>query len=140
MQATIAESQSHTSREPPNTPIRLLVVDDHAVLREVLTAALAAEPDIEVVGQASDGRTAVEMARILGPDVVLMDVTMPEMNGIAATHHITVAVPEVRVIVLSHHREELLGWSMHDAGAVLFINKSACFDDLVAAIRSVRFR
>ncbi|HYL81849.1 MAG TPA: response regulator, partial [Candidatus Acidoferrum sp.] len=116
--------------------IRVLVVDDHRVVRQGLTRLLSAEPDIEVVAEAADGKAAVELAGQLRPDVVLMDVSMPEMNGVDATRAIHVAFPAVQVIGLSMFEEDELAAMMRKAGAVAYLTKRGPADVLLAAIRA----
>ncbi|HYL81302.1 MAG TPA: response regulator, partial [Candidatus Acidoferrum sp.] len=116
--------------------LRVLIVDDHKVMRQGLTRLLNAEPDMEVIGEAADGQTAVELARRLAPDVVTMDISMPGMNGIQATRMILAECPAVRVIGLSMFEEAEQAKAMRDAGAVDYLTKSAASDALVAAIRT----
>jgi PAS domain S-box-containing protein len=116
--------------------IRLLVVDDHTVVRKGLVELLRKEPGLSVVGEAADGREAVENAHRLLPDVVLMDVTMPVMDGVEATRRISAELPAVRVIGLSMHTgDDMAAW-MRAAGAVNYLIKDGPVEDLVAAIRS----
>lgn len=115
--------------------IRVLVVDDHLVVRQGFVRLLKEEPDIEVVGEASDGRTAVALTRQLVPDVVTIDIDLPGMNGIEATQCIHAACPTVRVIGLSVHEESAQVIAMREAGAVAYLAKSGSVDALLAAIR-----
>ena len=96
---------------------RVLVVDDHAIVRQGLRAILDAEPDIEVVGEAADGREAVRKALTLLPDVVVMDVSMPRMNGLEATARIVKESPGIRVVALTMHSSEEYVYSLLKAGA-----------------------
>ncbi len=114
--------------------IRVLLADDHAVVREGLAGLLALQPGIDVIGRASDGRQALEMALQLQPDVVLMDVSMPELNGIDATRQILAHLPATRIIGLSMHSEPDIAKAMRDAGACAYLAKSAQPADLLAAI------
>lgn len=116
--------------------IRVLVVDDHRVVRQGLTRLLAAEPDIEIVAEAADGKVAVELAGQLMPDVVLMDVSMPEMNGVDATRAIHAAFPSMQVIGLSMFEEDELAAMMRKVGAVAYLTKRGPADALLATIRS----
>ncbi len=116
--------------------IRVLVVDDHLVVRQGFVQLLTEEPDIEVVGEAADGQTAVVLTRRLSPDAVIMDVEMPGMNGIEATRLIHGEFPAVRVIGLSMFGEAVQAAAMREAGAVNYLTKSAPSDALVAAIRA----
>ena len=117
--------------------IRVLVVDDQPLLRTGFTMILAAEPDLEVVGEAGDGAEAVELAATLRPDVVLMDVRMPEMDGIEATRLIVGASPDVRVVVLTTFDLDDYVYASLRAGASAFLLKDAKEAQLVAAIRLV---
>ncbi len=114
--------------------IRVVVVDDHAVMRQGLCSLLAEEPNLEVVGEARDGIEAVEQARRLVPDVILMDYSLPGMNGVEAAHAIRRELPEVQVIALSMHREKERAEAMTAAGAVAYFNKSDDSDALIEAI------
>jgi CheY-like chemotaxis protein len=115
-------------------PLRVLVVDDHQVVRQALAQLLRAEADLTVVGEAGTGTAAVALAHLLMPDVVLMDINMPEMNGIEATRAIHAAFPAMRVIGLSMYDRGDQQVAMKEAGAVAYVSKSAPADVLVAAI------
>jgi CheY-like chemotaxis protein/two-component sensor histidine kinase len=116
--------------------IRVLLADDHAVMREGLARLLAQEPDFAVVGHANDGCTAVSMAAALLPDVILMDISMPGMNGIEATKIIHQQHPNIHIVGLSLYTASERANEMLDAGATFFISKSEPSADLKAAIRS----
>ncbi|MBI4558562.1 MAG: response regulator [Candidatus Hydrogenedentes bacterium] len=116
--------------------IRILLVDDHAGVRESLGRFLRREPDIEIVGEAEDGRAAVTVLERLHPDVVLMDVLMPAINGIEATRVIKRRWPETRVIALSVHSHEGYISKMLEAGASDYILKDNIAEELLHAIRS----
>ena len=124
-------------RESPGAKIRVVLVDDHEKVRERLRSLLAQEPDMEVVAEAGNGRTAVETVINLKPDVVVMDVTMPELNGIEATRRIRIEAPEVKVIALSAHAENQLMMGMIQAGASAYLLKKSAVDELVNTIREV---
>ncbi len=115
--------------------IRILLADDHAVMREGLARLLGQETDFEIVGQASDGQDAVEQAGELLPDVILMDVSMPRMNGLDATRVIHRQHPDISIIGLSLYQEEERAKAMLDAGAAVYLTKSGPPADLKAAIR-----
>ncbi len=115
--------------------IRVVLVDDHAILREGLASLLQRYTDIEVVGEAEDGQAAIEAARLLHPDVIVMDLSMPRLNGIEATRKIVSELPAVRVVGLSMHEEEYGMSAMRRAGAVQCVIKAGPPDDLVTAIR-----
>ena len=116
--------------------IRILLADDHSVMREGLARLLSQETDFEVVGQASDGQEAVALAANLLPDVILMDISMPRMNGIEATRMIHQQHPDIRIIGLSLYQAEERGKAMLDSGAVIYLTKSDPPANLKAAIRS----
>jgi two-component system, NarL family, response regulator NreC len=114
--------------------VRILLADDHRVLRECLSEFLDEQPGLEVVAQAEDGVAAVEMALTTRPDVIVMDVTMPRMNGIEATRRIVRQMPRVRVIGLSMHVQDDMARAMREAGAVAYLTKSGSSEQLVEAI------
>jgi DNA-binding NarL/FixJ family response regulator len=117
-------------------PIRVLLVDDHAVVRRGLLGFLELLDDITVVGEADNGRTALEVARSVQPDVVLMDLLMPEVDGIAATASIKSEMPDVEVVALTSFVEEARVTAALEAGASGFILKDAEADDVANAIRA----
>ncbi len=117
--------------------LRVLIADDYDAIRAALTRALQSEPDIEVVGEASDGCAAVRLAARLKPDVVLMDVNMPGLDGIEATRLITEKDPHVKVIGLSVHCFEFYARQMLDAGAHAYVLKDGDLDELIKVIESV---
>ncbi len=116
--------------------IRVLLADDHMLIREGLRSLLQEHDDMETVGEAADGQAALEMARRLKPDVVLMDINMPRLNGIAATVQVMRELPATKVIGLSISDEPDLLEAMRDAGAVAFVSKAAAISTLVSTIRS----
>ncbi len=120
--------------------IRVLVADDHAIVRQGFIRLLQEAPDIEVVGEAGNGQEAIILARQLEPDVVLMDVSMPIVNGYEATRQIVAASQDVRVIGLSMHEESEISATMRQAGAVAFVTKSDPPRNLLGAIRACRRR
>jgi len=117
--------------------IRLLVADDHKVIRFGLQTLLAKEPDITVVGAAADGRAAVTMAVANLPDVVIMDLSMPVLDGVAATREIVSAVPSVRVLVLTSYSHESIIRDAFSAGARGYLLKDSSPTVLLDAIRAV---
>jgi DNA-binding NarL/FixJ family response regulator len=117
--------------------IRVLLVDDHAVVRLGLSALLATDAQVEIVGEASDGKEAIDLAMRLEPDVVVMDVVMEGMDGAAATREISRRLPNVRVIVLTMHDEEDYLIPLLEAGAAGYIVKNAASSELIDAIRTV---
>ena len=118
--------------------IRVLLVDDQELIRYGLRMVLDAQPDIEVVAEAADGAEAVNTARRLLPDVVLMDVRMPGMDGIEATKQLSAALPNVRVLVLTTYDRDEFAFGALQAGAAGFLLKNTRPDELVAAVRTVR--
>ena len=116
---------------------RVLIVDDHTLLRAGLRSLLAQDPNIEIVGEAADGRDAVRAVGQLTPDLVLMDLTMPGMNGIEAVTEIKRRYPEVRILVMTLHKTEDFIHASLRAGADGYILKDATHDELRVAIRSV---
>ena len=115
---------------------KILLVEDHAVLRQGLKALFAEEPDIEIVGEANDGREALRRVSELRPDVVLMDISMPDLNGIEATRQIRRSYPEVKVVVLSMHVNEEYVFQMLQIGAVGYVLKQSDSAELLIAIRA----
>ncbi|MEV0581946.1 response regulator transcription factor [Nonomuraea sp. NPDC050310] len=121
----------------PSEPIRVLVVDDYQMIRHGLVTTLSTEDDIEVVGEASDGQEAVDMADRLLPDVVLMDVRMPRQGGIEATRHIKASVPSTRIIMLTVSDEEEDLFEAIKAGATGYLLKDVQLDEVPDAVRKV---
>ncbi len=124
--------------ERPAPKISILLADDHALVRQGMRVLLEAEDDIEVVAEAKDGRQAAEMAARLRPDVIVMDIAMPMLNGIEATRQILDAEPTMRVLVLSAHSDDEYVDRVMRLGAVGYLLKQSSFADLAAAIRTVR--
>jgi two-component system response regulator NreC len=118
--------------------IRLLVVDDHPVVRAGLRTLLSAQDDMDVVGEADDGRAAIERAVALEPDVVVMDITMKGMGGLEATQEITRRLPDTKVLVLTMHENEEYLRQLLEAGATGYVLKQAVDTELVVAIRAVQ--
>jgi DNA-binding NarL/FixJ family response regulator len=116
---------------------RILIADDHRITRQGLRSLLEKENDMEVVAEASDGRTAVELTREMKPDVVIMDVSMPDLNGIEATRQIIDRYRGVKVIALSMHSDTLFVTEMLKSGVSGYLLKDCAFEELAAAIRSV---
>jgi DNA-binding NarL/FixJ family response regulator len=117
--------------------IRVLVADDHAVFREGLRAVLSPEPDMDVVGEAATGKEAVERAAELGPDVILMDIQMPGINGIEATRRILDASPHVGVVVLTMFEDDDSVFSAMRAGARGYVLKGAPPSEILKVVRAV---
>jgi two-component system, NarL family, response regulator NreC len=135
--------KAHTATDAPMRPqgsldkIRVLLADDHTILRAGLKMMLNAQPDIETIGEASDGKGAISEAERLSPDVIIMDITMPECNGIEATRQIKRLLPDVRVLILTMHENEEYLFQTLRAGAAGYMLKEAADTDLISAIRVV---
>jgi len=117
--------------------IKVLIVDDHRITREGIRSMLEREPDMKVLGEAEDGRSATRMARELGPDLIVMDVCMPDMNGILATSVILAEFPKIKVLALSMLADTRVVHNMLRAGASGYLIKDCSFTELVRAIRMV---
>ncbi|MEO7002549.1 MAG: response regulator transcription factor [Ktedonobacterales bacterium] len=135
--SNIAAASAPRLPRPETAKIRVLLADDHTILRAGLRMMLNAQPDIEVIGEASDGRQTINEAQRLQPDVILMDITMPECNGIEATRQVKRLVPETRVLALTMHENEEYLFQMLRAGAAGYILKEAADTELISAIRVV---
>lgn len=120
----------------PSQPIRVLLVDDHPMVRRGLAAFLKAYDDLELAGEAGSGQAAIELCPKLKPDVILMDMVMPDMNGATATRAIRQQLPTVQVIALTSFKEEELVKSALEAGAIGYLLKDVSAEDLVNAIRA----
>ncbi|MEJ2037578.1 MAG: response regulator [Desulfosarcinaceae bacterium] len=121
-------------RSADGADVRILLADDHKVMRQGLIRLIGGQPGIQVVGEAANGREALEMARQFRPDIVVMDISMPEMNGIEATRRIRSEMPDVHVVGLSMHDEVFLLQAMREAGAGAFVTKAASSAELLEAI------
>lgn len=117
--------------------IRILLADDHKIIREGLRALLEKQPEMEVVAEAQDGLSTVKLSQKLGPDIVIMDIGMPEMNGIEATRQIVSQSKAIKVIALSMHSDRRFVLQMLEAGASGYLLKDSAFEELVASIRTV---
>lgn len=117
--------------------MKIILADDHRIIREGLRALLDKEPDMEVVAEAEDGRTTVRLTRECKPDVVIMDITMPTLNGIEATRQIVSELPGTRVIALSMHSDRKFVKEMLSAGASGYLLKDSAFEELSKAINAV---
>ncbi|MBU0516917.1 MAG: response regulator transcription factor [Proteobacteria bacterium] len=119
---------------------RIILADDHRMVREGLRLLLEEESDFEVIAEAADGWEAIRLCRELEPDVVIMDVAMPEINGVEATRAIVTQSPRTRVLALSMHKDRQFVSGMLAAGAAGYLVKEAAYDEVVQAIRVVRGR
>lgn len=118
-------------------PTRVLLVEDKQMMRKGLLHLLDREPDIEVIGEAEDGREAIQQARELQPDVVVMDISMPGLNGVEATRQIRQRQPAIKVVALTNHPDEEYIFRLLKLGATGYVLKTAAPEDLVDAIRAV---
>lgn len=117
---------------------KILMVDDHAIMRDGIRALIAVQDDMEVVGEASDGKEAVEKAAELNPDIIIMDIAMPKMDGLEATRRIKKKRPSMKILVLTQHDSQDYVLSVIKAGAAGFLSKKAIGFDLLTAIRAVK--
>jgi DNA-binding NarL/FixJ family response regulator len=120
-----------------NKPLRVVLADDHPVVRAGIRAELEKLPEVQVVGEASDGREAIELLKLHQPDVVFMDISMRGLNGLEATARITKEFPQVRVIILSVHQSEEYFWQALKSGASGYLLKKAATAELATALRRV---
>jgi two-component system response regulator NreC len=137
---TTYRTPSTTTTAPVKRPfgsIRVLIVDDHTVLRDTLRLLLEMHGEVEVVGEAGDGRQAIDLAEQLKPDVILMDTAMPGLNGIEATATIRKRLPRTKVLVLSGHGNQDQVYAALQAGATGYVLKSSGSEELMLAVRSV---
>lgn len=118
--------------------MRVLIADDHAIVREGLRSLLEVQSDIEIVGEAEDGQEALSMARELKPDIILMDITMPGMNGLEATRQIKRENPDVKILVLTMHEGDEYFFKLLDAGAAGYLVKGCSSSELISALRAVQ--
>jgi len=117
--------------------IKILLVDDHQILRDGIRSLVKGYDDMEVIGEAADGREALDMVEKLSPDVVIMDISMPDLNGIDATRMIINEAPDIKVIALSMHHDKQFVSEIFKAGASGYLIKDSAFDELEHAIRIV---
>jgi len=117
--------------------IRILLVDDHQIMRDGLRAILAEEETFEIVGEAENGREAARLARTLAPDVIIMDIGMPDLNGVEATHQVKAENPGVKVIALSMYADRGYVLGILEAGASGYVLKTGAYDELQRAVKAV---
>ncbi len=117
--------------------IKVIIADDHTIFRSGLNMLLSSEPDINVIGEAEDGQSAIQLAKELNPDVILMDIGMPGLNGIEATEQIKLETPDINILVLTMHRSDEYFFKVLEAGASGYILKGAETSELINAVRPV---
>lgn len=117
--------------------MKILIADDHGVFRQGMKALIDAEAEMQVIGEAADGQEVIQLARQLSPDIILMDIAMPNLNGVEATRLIIEETPNIRIIALSVHFDKCFVMEMLKAGASGYILKSCLFDEVLRAIRTV---
>src|SRR5215470_15537702 len=117
--------------------IRVLIAEDHETVREGLRMILGAQPDIEVVGDVGDGRAAIELAKSVHPDVVLMDISMPSLNGLKATERLKASCPEAKIVAVTRHKDDGYLQQILRAGASGYVLKQSSASELLHAIRAV---
>jgi DNA-binding NarL/FixJ family response regulator len=117
--------------------LRILLADDHKITRQGLRSLLEKQQDLEVVAEAENGREAIRLASEMAPDIVIMDITMPDMNGVEATRQILAKSPDIKIIGLSMHSDTVFVTEMLKSGAAGYLIKDCAFEELVRAIRTV---
>ncbi len=117
--------------------IRIILADDHAIVRQGLSRAIGQEDDMDVIGQAPNGRATIDLVRKLSPDILITDISMPDLNGVEATRQVLHECPAVKVIALSMHSSRQFVMEMFRAGAVGYLLKDCDYDELVKAIHTV---
>jgi two-component system, NarL family, response regulator NreC len=117
--------------------IRILLVDDHKILRDGICSLLKEYPDMEVVGEAADGKNALNLVKELSPDIVIMDISMPDLNGIEATRKILADYPHIKVMALTMHYDKHFVSEIFKAGASGYLLKDCAFDEMAHAIRMI---
>jgi DNA-binding NarL/FixJ family response regulator len=124
-------------QDRPAKAIRIVLADDHPIVRAGIRETLKQVPGVEVVGEANDGREAIEVVKSVRPDLVLLDISMPGLNGLEATERIVKAYPETRVIILSRHENEEYYWHALKIGACGYLLKNAVVSEIKAAVQRV---
>ncbi len=132
----MTQISQYSQELPSSTKIRVLLADDHTILRQGIRMLLETQPDMEVVGEATNGREALEQAQVLHPLVVLMDISMPELNGLEATRLIKQEMPQTQVVILTMHEAEEYLIKILQAGATGYVLKQAADRELIEAVRT----
>jgi len=117
--------------------LKIMLAEDHAILREGLRCLIGSQPDMAIIGEAKDGRAAIELAQTLKPDIIIMDVTMPDVSGIEATRQIKAQNPNIKIVALSAYDKPDFVLGMIKAGASAYLLKENLFDELLKAIQAV---
>ena len=117
-------------------PMRVLVADDHKLFRMGFVQLLAQEPTLNVIGEAADGNQAVQLARQLKPDVLILDVSMPGLNGIQVAAQVSRELPLTRIVGLSMHEDSVMAKAMYDAGVTAYLNKGVSPEEILSVLRS----
>jgi DNA-binding NarL/FixJ family response regulator len=117
--------------------IKILLCDDHKIFREGLRSLIEKQPDMKIIAEAGDGRSAVKLAKEKSPNIVIMDIAMPELNGIEAARQITKKYPEIKVLILSMYSDRRFVLKAMEAGASGYLLKDSAFDELISGIRTV---
>ncbi len=127
-----------TTQKKGEAAMKILIVDDHGIVREGLKSLIEQQPEMEVVGEAENGQTAIQLTKELSPDVVIMDVSMPNLNGVEATKYLLQQKPDIKVIILSMHMDKHIVKESLKAGASCYVLKSYLFDELLNALEAVK--
>jgi two-component system response regulator NreC len=130
-------TKASTATASLSTHLRILLVDDHAVVREGLRLLINTQADMEVVGEADDGSQVLQQAKALQPDVVIMDISMPQLNGVQATERLKAAYPRIKILVLSSYSDEAHIRQALASGASSYVLKRTIAEELIRAIRTV---
>jgi DNA-binding NarL/FixJ family response regulator len=128
---------SQQAEKPKAGKLRILLAEDHEMVREGLRSLVNAQPDMEVIGEADNGQAAIERARELGPDIIIMDVSMPTMNGLQATEKLKQDLPHMKILALTRHKDTGFLQQLFRAGASGYVLKQSTSDELMRAVRVI---
>ena len=132
-EAKVGEEVKNTGSDP----ITILLTDDHHIVRSGLRSLIESQPNFKIVGEAENGRQAIQLCRELAPDIILMDISMPELNGIEATRQVLADSAKTKIIILSVHSSRRFVAEVFKAGASGYLLKNCSFDEIVAAVNAV---